>query len=163
MWPAFENALARHAELEILLADGDVIADRSRYTKLAKEHGALLKMVKPYVEYRDLAAEIAQAEALVAEADAEMRVLIEEELTVLRPRLQALHDRLEDLLLAEGEDYGSIIMEIRAGTGGDEAAIFAGDLYRMYTRKRRPSRAARAQDRDPGAYPHVRGHGGGAP
>src|SRR5207249_1671991 len=58
---------------------------------------------------------------------------IEEELLMLRSRQQALHDRLEDLLLAEGEDFGSIIMEIRAGTGGDEAAIFAGDLYRMYT------------------------------
>jgi peptide chain release factor 1 len=132
MWPAFENALTRHTELETLLADSAVIADRARYTKLAKEHGGLLKMVKPYVEYRKLTDDIVQAEALVAEADPDMRALIEEELQTLRPRQQALHDRLEDLLLAEGEDYGSIIMEIRAGTGGDEAAIFAGDLYRMY-------------------------------
>ena len=132
MWPAFENALTRHTELETLLADSAVIADRARYTKLAKEHGALLKMVKPYVEYRKLTDDIAQAEALVAEADPDMRALIEEELQALRPRQQELHTRLEDLLLAEGEDFGSIIMEIRAGTGGDEAAIFAGDLYRMY-------------------------------
>ena len=132
MWPTFENALKRHAELEVLLADAAVIADRIRYTKLAKEHGALLKMVKPYVEYRKLTDDIAQAQALVGDADPEMRALIEEELATLRARQQTLHDRLEDLLLAEGEDYGSIIMEIRAGTGGDEAAIFAGDLYRMY-------------------------------
>jgi peptide chain release factor 1 len=132
MWPAFENALKRHAELEVLLADPGVIADRIHYTKLAKEHGALLKMVKPYVEYRKLTDDIAQARALLEGADPEMRGLIEEELRALEPRQQALHDRLEDLLLAEGEDYGSIIMEIRAGTGGDEAAIFAGDLYRMY-------------------------------
>jgi peptide chain release factor 1 len=132
MWPAFENALKRHAELEVLLADPSVIADRIRYTKLAKEHGALLKMVKPYVEYRKLTDDIAQARTLLEGADPDMRALIEEELHTLEPRQQALHDRLEDLLLAEGEDYGSIIMEIRAGTGGDEAAIFAGDLYRMY-------------------------------
>jgi peptide chain release factor 1 len=133
MWPAFENALKRHAELETLLADPAVIADRARYTKLAKEHGALLKMVKPYVEYQKLTDDAAQAETMLADADPDMRGLIEEELASLKPRRQALHDRLEDLLLAEGEDYGSIIMEIRAGTGGDEAAIFAGDLYRMYT------------------------------
>src|SRR5205814_1977096 len=66
-------------------------------------------------------------------ADADMRAMIEEELNNLRPRQKALHDRLEDLLLVEGEDYSSIIMEIRGGTGGDEAAIFAGDLLRMYT------------------------------
>jgi peptide chain release factor 1 len=132
MWPAFENALKRHAELETHLADPTVIADRARYTKLAKEHGSLLKMVKPYVEYQKLTDDIAQAEALLADADGDMRAMIDEELNNLRPRQKALHDRLEDLLLAEGEDYGSIIMEIRAGTGGDEAAIFAGDLFRMY-------------------------------
>jgi peptide chain release factor 1 len=133
MWPAFENAVTRHSELETLLADPTVIADRARYTRLAKEHGALLKMVKPYTAYQKLTEDIAQAEALLTEADPEMHGLIEEELGSLRPRRQALHDRLEDLLLAEGEDYGSLIMEIRAGTGGDEAAIFVGDLYRMYT------------------------------
>ncbi len=81
MWPAFEKALKRHAELETLLADPAVIADRIRYTKLAKEHGSLAKMVKPYLEYRKLTDDIAQAEAMLAEADAEMRVMIEEELT----------------------------------------------------------------------------------
>src|SRR5207249_1203 len=108
MWPAFENALNRHTELETLLSDPAVIADRSRYTKLAKEHGALLRMVKPYVEYRKLEGDIAQAEAMQAEADGDMRGLIDEELAALRPKRQSLHDRLEDLLLAEGEDFGSI-------------------------------------------------------
>lgn len=133
MWPAFEQTLARHNELEGLLADPDVIADRARYTRLAKEHGSLAKMVKPYQEYLKVSQEIAQAEGMLAEADADMRAMIQEELATLRSRQETLHARLEDLLLAEGEDYGSIIMEIRAGTGGDEAAIFAGDLYRMYT------------------------------
>jgi peptide chain release factor 1 len=135
MWPRFEQAQSRFDELEGLLSQPDVIADRARYTRLAKEHGGLAKLVKPYREYLKVADDIAQAETLLAgpDTDAEMHDLVEEELKSLRPRREALHSRLEDLLLGEGEDYGSIIMEIRAGTGGDEAAIFAGDLYDMYT------------------------------
>ncbi|MCI0377202.1 MAG: peptide chain release factor 1 [Gemmataceae bacterium] len=133
MWPAFEKILARNQELEQQLADPAVIADRTRYSKAAKEHGALAKQVKPYQEYLKLDEEISQADKLLADADPDMKALIEEELAALRPRKAALQSRLEDLLLAEGEDYGSLIMEIRAGTGGDEAALFAGDLYRMYS------------------------------
>src|ERR1700678_759530 len=131
-WPKFETALARNQELEGLLADPAVIADRTRYTQFGKEHGAIAKMVKPYIEYQQLTSEIAQAEAMLTEPD--MQALAEEELAGLRPRLEALISRMEDLLLVEpGEDFGSVIIEIRAGTGGDEAAIFAGDLHNMYT------------------------------
>lgn len=134
MWPAFEQSLARYQEVEKLLADPAVIGDRARYTKLAKEHGSLARMVKPYQEFEKVNADIVQAEGLLAsETDSGMRGMIEEELAGLRPRRDALHSKLEDLLLAEGEDFDSIIMEIRAGTGGDEAALFAGDLYDMYT------------------------------
>ncbi len=133
MFPVFEKHLARFHELEGQMADPTVIGNRSRYSQVAKEHGALSKMVKPYLEHQKLSAEIAQAEALLAGADPDMKALIEEELAALRPRQQALATRLEDLLLAEGEDFGSVIVEIRAGTGGDEAALFAGDLYDMYT------------------------------
>ncbi|MCI0739541.1 MAG: peptide chain release factor 1 [Gemmataceae bacterium] len=133
MWPAFEKILARNQELEQQLADPVIIADRTRYSKAAKEHGAIAKQVKPFQEYLKLEEEISQAEKLLTDADPDMKSLIEEELTALRPRKTALQSRLEDLLLAEGEDYGSLIMEIRAGTGGDEAALFAGDLYRMYS------------------------------
>jgi peptide chain release factor 1 len=132
MWPAFEQALARHQELEVLLGDPAVIADRARYTKLAKEHGAVQKTIKPYVEFVAVTKEIAQAQQMLDGADAEMKAFVEEELKGLRERETALRGRLEDILLMGGEDYGSLIMEIRAGTGGDEAAIFAGDLYRMY-------------------------------
>ncbi len=133
MWPAFEKALQRDRELEALLGDPAVIADRTRYTRLAKEHGSLAKMVKPYLEYQKVSHDIEQAEAMLQGSDGEMHALIEEELAALRPRQQSLHSRLEDLLLVEGEDYSSVILEIRAGTGGDEAALFAGDLYDMYT------------------------------
>ncbi len=134
MWPAFEQSLRRYRDLEQQLADPAVIADRARYTASAKEHGALAKRVKPYLEFQKVTADLEQAEALLAdESDAEMRALAEEEIGSLRQRGQALQQRLEDLLLVEGEDFDSVIVEIRAGTGGDEAALFAGDLYNMYT------------------------------
>ncbi len=134
MWPKFDEFLARYRELEHQLADPAVIGDRARFTQVAKEHGSLAKMVKPYLEYQDVTRAIADAEALAAESDPEMRSLAEEELARLRSQQQPLQGRLEDLLLVDpSEDVASVIMEIRAGTGGDEAALFAGDLYDMYT------------------------------
>jgi peptide chain release factor 1 len=135
MWPAFEQSLTRHHELETLLGDPTVIADRARYTKLAKEHGSLQKMVKPYLEFLKVEEDLKQAQTLVADAesDPDMKAMVDEEVQSLKAKEAALRSRLEDLLLMGDEDYGSVIMEIRAGTGGDEAAIFAGDLYRMYT------------------------------
>jgi peptide chain release factor 1 len=134
MWPIFEQSLARYYELEQQLSDPAVVADRARFTRIAKEHGALAKRVKPYLEYKKISDDLAQAQALLdAETDAEMRQYAEQELNDLRSRQSALQGRLEDFVLAEGETYDSLIMEIRAGTGGDEAALFAGDLYSMYT------------------------------
>src|SRR6185312_1374289 len=132
--PIFEQALTRYHELEQQLSDPAVVADRARFTRTAKEHGTLAKRVKPYLEYKKVSEDLAQAQALLdAETDAEMRQYAEQELTELRSRQQALQGRLEDFVLAEGETYDSLILEIRAGTGGDEAALFAGDLYSMYT------------------------------
>src|SRR5262245_59909931 len=135
MWPVFEQSLNRYQQLEQQLADPALIADRSRFATVAKEHGALSRQVKPYLEYKSVCHAIDQAEAMLAEeSDPEMRALAEEELVSLRGRRDALQARLEDFLLVDpGENFGSVIMEIRAGTGGDEAALFAGDLYSMYT------------------------------
>jgi peptide chain release factor 1 len=134
MWPIFEQALARYHELEQQLSDPGVVADRARFTRTAKEHGTLAKRVKPYLEYKKISDDLAQAQALFdAETDPEMRQYAEQELNDLRSRQKILQDRLEDFVLAEGETYDSLILEIRAGTGGDEAALFAGDLYNMYT------------------------------
>jgi peptide chain release factor 1 len=134
-WPRYEESLARYRELEQQLSDPKVIADRARYAQAAKEHGAIAKLVKPYLEFQRLTEDVGQTEALLSsENDADMRRYLEEELTAQRGRQQALQTRLEDLLLVEpGENFGSVIMEIRAGTGGDEAALFAGDLYNMYS------------------------------
>ncbi|MBX9677360.1 MAG: peptide chain release factor 1 [Gemmataceae bacterium] len=134
MWPAFEQAVARHAELEHQLSDPAVVSDRNRYATLAKEHGRLAKMIKPYGEYLKVSKNLASAEAMLeaADGDADMTAMVRDEIASLKPRKEEMHSRLEDLLLGEGEDFDSIIVEIRAGTGGDEAALFAGDLYQMY-------------------------------
>ena len=134
MWPFFEQALTRHRELETQLADPEVVNNRVRYARTAKEHGALSRQIKPYLEYKKVSEDLAQAEAMAAaETDPEMKSYAEQELAELRGRRSALQSRLEDFLLAEGDTFDSIILEIRAGTGGDEAALFAGDLYNMYT------------------------------
>jgi peptide chain release factor 1 len=142
MWPQFEQSLTRYRQLEEQLADPAVINDRSRFAQTAKEHGSLAKMVKPYLEYKQLTEDVQHTEELIAaETDPDMRQYAEEELAAKRSERQALESRLEDFLLVDpGEDYTSIIMEIRAGTGGDEAALFAGDLYSMYTHYARDQR-----------------------
>src|SRR5262245_35665224 len=129
MWPAFESDLSRYQELERQLSDPAVIADRSRYASLAREHCALARRVTPYLEFREVAGAIAQAEELLAaEKDPDMRRYAEEELGALRGRRDALQSRLEDFLLEDpAEEFDSVILEIRAGTGGDEAALFVGD------------------------------------
>jgi peptide chain release factor 1 len=133
MWPAFEQDLNRYRELETQLADPAVAGDRVRYTKAAKEHGSLAKRVKPYLEYKEVTDEIGQWEAM-AQSDPAVRADAEQELAQLRRKRDTLNQRLEDMLLDDpSEDFDSIIVEIRAGTGGDEAALFAGDLYGMYT------------------------------
>jgi peptide chain release factor 1 len=142
MWPQFEQSLTRYRQLEEQLADPAVINDRARFAQTAKEHGSLAKMIKPYLEYKQLTEDVRHTEELIAaETDPDMRQYAEEELAAKRAHRQALESRLEDFLLVDpGEDYTSIIMEIRAGTGGDEAALFAGDLYNMYTHYARDQR-----------------------
>lgn len=135
MWASLTQTVDRYQELERLMSDPAVIADQSRFTRTVKEHGRLAKLVKPYQAFQRLEQEIAQAEMLLAaERDAEMRHYAEEELEALRRRRESLRSQIEEMLLESSEeDFDSIIMEIRAGTGGDEAALFAGDLYDMYT------------------------------
>src|SRR5262245_6398214 len=116
MWPFFEQALARHQELERQLADPAVAADRALYARTAKEHGALSRRIKPYVEYRKTLDDLASAEALLAgETDPELRAYGEQEHQALTARRDELVKRLEDFLLAGEEDYDSLIVEIRAG------------------------------------------------
>ena len=133
MIPAMDAKLARFRELEAQMADPDVAGNHARFSAVAKELAALTKQVKPYQELLEAEEAIRGAEALLADPD--MAPLAEEELAHLRPKRDALQSKVEDQLLVDpAEDFDTLIVEIRAGTGGDEAALFAGNLYEMYTR-----------------------------
>jgi peptide chain release factor 1 len=127
----------RFRELEAALVDPAVAADSARVTTLAKERGSLAKVALPYARYLELGRQIAEAESLsAAETDGAMRSYAEAELETLRVRRQEVGDALRDLIYDRqvGSDRAGLIIEIRAGTGGDEAALFARDLYEMYRR-----------------------------
>ncbi len=134
MWPVFEQLLLRYRELEQQLADPAVSADSQRYSRVAREHGSLSKRLKPYLEFKQVNQDVEQAEALLqTETDPEMVRYAQQELEQLKSRRDLLQNRLEEMLLAGDEDFSSVIIEIRAGTGGEEASLFARDLYDMYT------------------------------
>src|SRR5262249_19647650 len=138
--PVFEKLQAdyqRFLEIEHALLDPNVTADPARVAVLAKERGALAKLAIPYGRYLELGREVAEAEELCArETDPEMRSYASGELETLRERQQAEGEALRDLLYDQraGADHAALIVEIRAGTGGSEAALFARDLYEMYRR-----------------------------
>jgi peptide chain release factor 1 len=127
----------RFQEVEAALLDPATVLDSARVTALAKERGTLAKVALPYARYLELGRQIAEAECLVAEeTDQEMKAYTEAELAALRTREAEQGEALRDLIYdrAAGADRAGLIVEIRAGTGGDEAALFARDLLEMYRR-----------------------------
>ena len=117
------------------LSDAEVIADQDQFRALAKEYARLEPVAKDFTAYLRLSEDVEAAEELCASGDPQDRALGEEELEVLSGRLQAQEERLTlHLLPADPDDDANLYLEIRAGTGGDEAALFAGDLFRMYKR-----------------------------
>lgn len=137
MFEKLQSNYQRFRELEGALLDPSLTADVSRLTAIAKERSALAKVAIPYGRYLELGHQIAEAESLcAAETDFEMRSYAEAELDALRARQQEVGEALRDLLYDQqaGADRAGLIIEIRAGTGGDEAALFARDLYEMYQR-----------------------------
>ncbi len=131
-----EGVHARFEEVGQLITDPEVISDMERYVKLNREYKQLEPVVEAYRKYRNLLSNIASAkEMLQAEKDEEMREMAKDELDLYQQQLRPLEEEIKWLLLPEDpEDNKNAIVEIRAGTGGDEASIFAGDLYRMYTK-----------------------------
>ncbi len=126
---------ARYEEIERLLADPKVTADYEKVAEYAQERSTLQPIAEGYYKYRAIQEQIAQAEELIESDDAELRDLAREELASLRERRDQLEQELRLLLLPrDPRDEKSVIVEIRAGAGGDEAGIFAADLFRMYTR-----------------------------
>lgn len=125
----------RYRELEGFLSDQSVIGKPGIYQKYAKEHSDLEALVHTYREYEKLCNRIDEDQALLRENDEELKEIVKEELPALKDRRQALEERLRVLLTPrDPNDDKNVVMEIRAGAGGDEAGLFAGDLFRMYAR-----------------------------
>ena len=136
LFPSLQVKLARYEELEGLLADPEVLADTARMVACHREYGGLAKIALPIREFNELEENVATARELIEEEeDADSQAYAQEELESLLKERETKLAALEDLV-ATGDaiSRGSLIMEIRAGTGGDEAALFARDLFEMYQR-----------------------------
>jgi peptide chain release factor 1 len=133
MRDVLEQKLTRFEELERTLTDPTVLADSSRMGPIAREHGSLAKLATKYRRFKQLNNQISETLDMIKGPDAEMRELAEAELPKLRAEREKYWDELLDLTIG-GEDANRTrcVMEIRGGTGGDEAALFARDLYDMY-------------------------------
>lgn len=130
-----ENLTVRFEEVGALMADPDVQANQERFRSLGREYAQLDPVIDCFQRYQETLDAIREAETLVQEEDIELRDLANEELHENHERLQKLEHELEILLLPKDpRDDNNIFLEIRAGTGGAEAALFVGDLYRMYLR-----------------------------
>ncbi|MEK7805039.1 MAG: peptide chain release factor 1, partial [Planctomycetota bacterium] len=131
-----EQMYTRYNELEKLLSDPEVISDTSRYTAYIKEHGSLSKMAGKYLQLSEIISRKKETEGLLAqEEDKEMSKMARDELGLLVKQEEDLFDEIKGLFVTEDTvSSKNVIAEIRAGTGGGEAAIFAADLFRMYTR-----------------------------
>ena len=131
-----EGVKARFEEVGQLITDPSIISDMSRYVKLSREYKQLEPVVEALNAYKDILSNIGSArEMLAEEKDDELKEMAREELDIYQQQLGPLEEDIKLLLLPKDpEDDKNAIVEIRAGTGGDEASIFAGDLYRMYTK-----------------------------
>lgn len=125
----------RHQELGGMLSDPVIINDQNRFRELSKEYAALESIVNCYKAYEKNATEMTAAEEILTEGDTELKKMAQEEIDSLKSDKKALEDELKVLLLPKDpNDNKNVFLEVRAGTGGHEAALFAGDLFRMYSR-----------------------------
>ncbi len=126
----------RYDELTQALASPDIMNDSARFQKTAKAHSEISDIVEKYREYKDLTRGIAESKAMLAdETDPDMRAYAEEELAKLEPRVTTIEEELKFLLLPKDpSDEKNVILEIRAGTGGDESTLFVAEVFRMYNR-----------------------------
>jgi peptide chain release factor 1 len=136
MFDRLDQIEARYEDLTHALASPEVIGDSAKYQKTAKAHSEITPIVEKYREYKDLKKGIAESKAVLAdEKDAEMRAYAQEELESLEKRFAGVESELKVLLLPKDpNDEKNVVLEIRAGTGGDEATLFAAEVFRMYTR-----------------------------
>ncbi|HEY6447557.1 MAG TPA: peptide chain release factor 1 [Acidobacteriaceae bacterium] len=135
MFERLEQIAARFEELGRQMADPEVLGDHEKYQKIAKQHRDLEPMVEKFREYSQVKTGIADARLMLNESDAEIRAMAQEELTQLEERAPKLEEELKLLLLPKDpNDEKNVVVEIRAGTGGDEASLFAAEIFRMYVR-----------------------------
>ena len=130
-----ESLAERFEEVQALLSDPDVIGNQERFRALSKEYAQLEDTVKCFRDYQQAAEDLTSAEEMLQEDDAEMRAMAKDEIQQAKETMANLEQELQILLLPKDpNDDNNCFLEIRAGAGGDEAAIFAGDLFRMYSR-----------------------------
>jgi peptide chain release factor 1 len=131
-----QNKMQRYEELKTLLSEPQIVEDRNRYRDLSKEYAGLTPLMQSFLEYQSTGVLLDEAKQLAEEGDdPELTLLAKQEIDALNARLQTLeHELLVQALPKDPNDLYNIFLEVRAGTGGDEAAIFAGDLARMYMR-----------------------------
>ena len=135
MFQRIKDIENRYGELERLLSDPAVIANRAEYQKLSKEHADLTPLIETFRDYEKTGRQLDEAQQMLREGDEELRELAKEEIPTLKTKVEELEKRLTILLLPKDpNDEKNVILEIRAGTGGDEAGLFAADLFRMYAR-----------------------------
>ncbi|MCW8955433.1 MAG: PCRF domain-containing protein, partial [Gammaproteobacteria bacterium] len=130
-----ENLKERYEEVGILLGDPDVIGNQNQFRELSKEYAQLEPVSRTFSQYQTAVEDRQTATEMLSESDPELREMAQEEQKDAQQRIETLELELQKLLLPKDpHDNSNIFLEIRAGTGGDEAAIFAGDLFRMYSR-----------------------------
>lgn len=130
-----EGLVERYEEVQALLSDPEVISDQDRFRALSKEYSDLEDVTKAFTEFQTATSNLEEAKLMMEEDDAEMREMAVEEMKAAKKDIERLEDELQVLMLPKDpNDSNNCFVEIRAGAGGDEAAIFAGDLFRMYSR-----------------------------
>ena len=135
MFDRLDQLVARYEDLGLQLSDPKIVNDQENYRKVAKQHRDMEPTVEKFRDYCKLRDAIADAKAMLTESDAEMRAMAEEELATLQPQLAATEAELKVLLLPKDpNDDKNIVLELRAGTGGDEASLFVAEVFRMYLR-----------------------------
>src|SRR5246500_303614 len=135
MFERLEQIAARYEQLGSEMASDEVVNDHERYQKVAKQHRDLEAVVETFRDYQRTKQGIADAQLMLEETDPEIRAMAQDELTQLEERLPKIEEELKVLLLPKDRnDEKNVILEIRAGTGGDEASLFAAEVFRMYTR-----------------------------
>jgi peptide chain release factor 1 len=130
-----ERSVQRLSELDFLLSREDIMKDMTQFMALSREHAEVVALVSPYQKWLQLGEDLASAQSMLQDADPDVQAMAQEEIASAEPAIVAIEAQLQRMLLPKDpDDARNAFLEIRAGTGGDESALFAGDLLRMYTR-----------------------------